>query len=94
MHLGNTLINKSIFLHRPFYANATDDENKPQREGGYGHIDAVKCNLSKGSQSNPFLDLLPVKQVLPHFCVCQMASHFESDTALVQTGFLLHCLPV
>lgn len=56
------MISKSVNLQRPFSANATEDENKPQREGGYGHIDAVKCNLSKGSQSNPFLDLLPVKQ--------------------------------
>lgn len=56
------MISKSVNLHRPFSANATEDENKLQREGGYGHIDAVKYNLLKGSQSNPFLDLLPVKQ--------------------------------
>ncbi len=30
MHHGSTLISKSAILHRPFSANATEDENHPK----------------------------------------------------------------
>ncbi len=48
MHHGSTLISKSAILHRPFSANATEDENHPKPsadENGHieVHLNKLEC---------------------------------------------------